>query len=190
MKNMILILALLALVLTGCAEKAEKCLVSKPISYSSTSVEQGMWAAKSVLSRMNFRIDKFDIENGYLRTRPLPACQFIAACGNSDVNVGAFNKAESSLHSLTRTVEMEFTLEGSSLCIDCRACIRRLSMEEKEISSISQTAAIFSKSSRREQRLLLDAKPSELEWVNLGRDAKLENKIHSLLECNIKADQN
>lgn len=144
-----------------------------PVCLSSTSRDQIMDLCEDVLVRMQFEIEKFDTDKGYINTRPLRGSQFFEVW-RSD-NVGADNRATSNLHSILRTVELQITEDNGSFCVECKSQTRRLSIEESELSNSSANFGIFTGGSRTFQKL----RPVQenLDWIDLGPDPELQQRI-------------
>ncbi len=169
-------------ILAGCA--AEQASASKPLCVADANRAAAMQAAKGVLSEMQFGIEKFDIEAGYIRTQPLSGGQFFEPW-RSD-NVGGRNNAEANLHTIRRTVEMKVTEQGGGVCIDCTARTQRLNISEREVTS-GQAYAMHSESQQSLQRMRPSgAQRKDMTWVDLGRDAWLETEILKKMTGNLK----
>ncbi len=150
-------------------------------------------AAHEVLSRMQFPIEKLDVEQGIVRTRPLRGAQFFEFW-RSD-NAGPFNVAEANLQTIRRSVEIRvkkraadhrqkagdaFGLQPatSGLCIECGVSVQRLSLPGNEIASVSQAYRIHSQSTPTVQRLAVTPQQERgMAWVDLGQDPQLAAEI-------------
>jgi hypothetical protein len=140
---------------------------------SADSRVETMKLCEDVLVRMLFEIEKFDVDKGYIKTRPLRGGQFFEFW-RSD-NVGSENSKRSNLHSVLRTVELQVDESGGQFCVECTSHMRRLSIEESDITSFSISRGIFSGGSRKFQKLHPEAK--DLEWIDMGSDSELEKRI-------------
>lgn len=168
--------------LTGCTEKHAEYI--ERACLAGTSKETAMNATENILGKMHFTIDKSDAEYGYISTQPLRGAQSFELWRSE--NVGSFNSAEANLHTIRRTIEMNFTEETGQLCIDCIAKTERLSLPEKEVVSPSGASSMFTKSNRSAQRLALNRKQeAQMRWIDLGRDNALETEILSQLKQKI-----
>lgn len=147
-----------------------------------------MEVAEDVLSRMRFTVDKADVKAGVLRTVPLSGAQFFELW-RSD-NVGGFNTAESNLHSLRRTVELQLSTEPSGQTrVICQVRTERLDLpEQQHITSSGRAYFMFSKSSQSMQKIELNREQEEkMAWVDMGRDSRLETRILSRIEDAVEA---
>ena len=143
-----------------------------------------MGIAKDVLTEMYFTIEKADINNGLIRTRPLPGAQFFEFW-RSD-NVGADNTLAANLHTIRRTVTLNITEQKNELNIRCQANAQRLSLPEQDLRGSSRVYGMFSQSSRLLQRLKLKPEQAErMAWTDLGRDRQLEAEIIKRIESQI-----
>ena len=164
----------------GCAQTQQFKAVEQ-ICVADMSKPEAMQAAEDVLGEMHFTIDKSDIKQGLIRTRPLAGAQAFEFW-RSD-NVGAFNSAEANLHSIRRTVELDIGQQGEQLCIGCDVKTQKLSLPESEISSSTQAYAMFSRSCPLLQKLILNpAQKSGMSWIDIGQDDRLATEILKLVE--------
>lgn len=186
MKNIFIgaILTGLLVTICGCGS-TEQVTASDPICLSNTLNEQAMLTARKVLEKMHFDIEKFDPEARYMRTRPLSGAQFFEFWRKD--NASAYTHSQANLHSLRRTVEMEFSLQNTSTCIQCCVQVYRLSLPERPIVGNRQMAGIYTASSYREQTLDVGYEElSQVEWLYEGQDPALEQKILELIRKEIQ----
>jgi hypothetical protein len=143
-----------------------------------------MEAAEDVLAGMHFTIEKADLKNGIIRTRPLPGAQFFEFW-RSD-NVGTKNTLEANLHTLRRAVTLNITHQNNESRTNCDVHVQRLSLPERQVNSSASIYGIFSQSSPSLQRLRLNPEQAkEIEWIDLGRDPQLEAEILKRIETQI-----
>ena len=152
-----------------------------------------MKAAEDVLTEMHFTIEKADVDNGIIRTRPLPGAQFFEFW-RSD-NVGIRNTIAANLHSIRRTVTLNISqqkLPGDDryhdeLQMDCDVHVQRLSLPERQVNSSTRIYGIFSQSSPSLQRLQLNPEQAkQTEWIDLGSDPQLEAEILKRIGIQLK----
>jgi len=169
-------------ILTGCGTE-EKFAASEPICLQGYR-EPAMQAGEEVLDDLCFIIEKYDVDKGLIRTRPLSGAQSFEFWRGD--NVGAFNTAEANLQSIQRAVELSFSESDGRVCLRCRVYVERLSIPDKQISSISGLSGAFTTSDASLQRLQLNPEQAEkMVWLQLGPDAALERKILGLIENKI-----
>jgi hypothetical protein len=144
-----------------------------PICLSYSNQADLMAVCEDVLVRMNFEIEKYDVDRGYIKTRPLRGAQFFEFW-RSD-NAGSANASTSNLHSVLRTIELQLTDDNGGFCVECTSQLRRLSIPEPKLSSTSINNGIFTGGSRTLQKLR--PKQRNLDWIEMGSDTKLEQKI-------------
>jgi hypothetical protein len=143
-----------------------------------------MEAAEDVLAGMYFTIEKADLQNGVIRTRPLPGAQFFEFW-RSD-NVGAKNTLAANLHTLRRTVTLDISQQNDELRTNCDVHVQRLSLPERQVNSSTRIYGIFSQSSPSLQRLQLNPEQAkQVEWIDLGRDPQLEAEILKRIEIKL-----
>lgn len=168
-------LLLAGIFLGGCAEPTQK-QATEPICLQGAQLAQAMATGEDVLKRMHFVIEKSDSTALIVRTRPLSGAQFFEFWRRD--NVGGYNAAQSNLHSIQRIVELSFSQSADGLCIACEVNVQRLSLPEKEINNASSAHSMFSESDNDLQRLRLESdRQEQMAWIDLGRDASLEEKI-------------
>ncbi len=167
------------LCLPGCAEQFD---VVEQVCVQDVQKEQAIEAAKNVLSRMHFKIGKADTKRGYIRTRPLAGAQFFEFW-RSD-NVGSFNWAESNLHTIRRTAQLNLDQQNNQLCINCRVKVERLSLSGRKDDESSLVYDRLPTEGSTLVKLKLNA--ASKTWIDLGRDEKLETVILKRIEKQIK----
>ena len=78
---------------------------------------------------------------------------------------------------------MNISEEDGEVCATCEVGIERLSLPDREITSMSWLAGMFTDSNQTQQRLTLKPEQQEgMTWIDLGPDAALERKILTLIE--------
>jgi len=170
-----------AVVLAGCAQQQRRD-IAEPVYARNIGKAETMELAEEVLAGMNFSIEKADLENGLIRTRPLPGAQFFELW-RSD-NVGAENSLRANLHTIRRTVEIDVTQQGEEFCIGCDVRVQRLSLPEREAGSSSARAyEMYSRSSPSLQKLRFDPQQEKgMAWIDLGGDTQLAAEILKRIE--------
>jgi hypothetical protein len=158
-------------------------------------------AAEHVLTGMHFPIEKLDVEQGVIRTRPLRGGQFFEFW-RSD-NASSDGCQEANLQSIRRSVELrvvqplrtadcglriESTASNpqsaglqpvaSGLRIECEVAVQRLSLPGNEVAGTSQAYVIHSRSTPTLQRLELTPQQQRaMAWIDLGQDPDLAVRI-------------
>ena len=133
-----MVVILTGLLLSGCAKK-QLAEPGNPLCVNSVEKE-AMVSAEKLLTGMHFEIEKYDVGNGYIKTRPLRGAQFFEFWRKD--NASAADAEMANLHSIQRQVELSFEKGDAGLCITCIATVSRLSMPEKQITGISQEAGL------------------------------------------------
>lgn len=152
-----------------------------PICLDSAAMDQVFTSAESALTGMQFQIEKSDPQAGQIITRPLRGGQFFEFWRQD--NATAAEAAESNLHSLQRTAEVRFEKIGNQICVNCRVLVHRLSLPDQPIRGMGRVSGLFTKSSRREQRLTISKPAAEqAEWIHIGTDPALEERILKKIE--------
>jgi hypothetical protein len=184
MKNgFLLVFGILAAVLAGCGKP--QMMQAQPVCLEAISQDKLMQVVEKTLFSMQFQIEKYDLESGVIRTRPLRGKQFFELW-RSD-NAGGFNTAEANVQSIQRTVELTFQPQQTGVCMQCVVLTRRLSLPEEPIQSYYSTPALYTASSPSKQQLEVDETRLEtMRWIELGRDESLEQKILKKIQQKIE----
>ena len=162
--------------LAGCAGQSLRPAPTRVAIEGETTTAAVIQAAEKVFARMHFPIEKLDVEQGIIRTRPLRAGQFFEFWRND--NVGASNTAEANFQTIRRAVEVRVADDSGELHVDCDVWVQRLSLPENEVASISQAYRMHSESVRGMQRLELTPEQEEaMVWMDLGKDPRLAAEI-------------
>jgi hypothetical protein len=174
------------LLLAGCAEQ-QQYQAAEPLLMENTDKLRVMEIAEDVLVKMHFTIEKANVENGFIRTKPLQGAQFFELW-RSD-NVGAGNWLANNLHSIRRIVELNINEQNMGLHINCDVKIYRLSLPEREIRS-AHAYDLFSTSSPTVQRIQLHPEQkADMAWIDLGKDGQLATEILKRIEQQIVSGQ-
>ena len=181
--NKMRLLSLLAFsaltLLAGCS--TEPFQAKEQICVPGSDKSFAMETAENVLSTMNFVIVKSDIEQGIIQTHPLRAAQSFEFWRKD--NIGQFNTAEANLHTIRRTAQLTASENNQQVCIICNVQIQRMSLPEEDLTSQTQTPAMFTKSKSSLQRLELNPEQkANMTWIDLGRDIRLETEILKRIE--------
>jgi hypothetical protein len=177
-----------ALVFTGCAQQQRNTaeLIYVP---ESSGIAETMELAEKVLADMHFSVEKADVENGLIRTKPLPGAQFFELWRGD--NVGTENTLLANMHTIRRTVEIDIARQGGQFRIDCNVTVQRLSLPERETFSSARAYEMYSRSSPSLQKLKFDTLQKEgMAWCNLGKDKQLASEILRRIEKQISLRSN
>lgn len=169
-------LLLSAAMLSGCATEQLREGNTQDLTMTGVTTSEAVEAAKVVLGRMRFTIEKADAKAGVVRTLPLTGAQFFEFWRSDNVDFG--NVLEANLHTLRRSVLLDFTETDGRLHARCAIRVQRLSLPENEVAGVSQAYRIHSQSTRTTQRIDLDPTLREgMSWIELGDDPKLAAEI-------------
>jgi hypothetical protein len=175
----------------GCASPQTESGPAKALCPETATRQQVVWAAHDVLAGMQFPIEKLDVEQGVVRTRPLRGAQFFEFW-RSD-NVGGFNTAEANLQSIRRTVEIhvkaseresvETGTESTPCSIECTVQTQRLALPGNPVAGVSQAYLIHTRSESTLQTLdVTPQQKAQMAWIDLGDDPKLAAEIVKRIE--------
>jgi len=156
-------------------------------------------AAEFVLTRMHFPLEKVDVDQGIVRTRPLRGAQFFEFWRSDNASLSGYEEAN--LQSIRRTVEVyaeakERASGGRresadanaptpphSLCLRCLVSVQRLSLPANEIAGTSEGYRIHSASLPTLQRI--EPTPQQrraMAWIDLDPDPTLAARILERIE--------
>jgi hypothetical protein len=181
-----------AVIAAGCTQQTSVPSIAK-LPDENLYVEQDkgakiaylMKVAEDVLAEMHFTIEKADVKNGLIRTRPLPGAQFFELW-RSD-NVGIDNIIAANINTIRRIVTIDINQQGPQMHIVCEVHAQRLSLPERPVNSSTGVYGMFSQSSPLLQRLILNPEQAkQMTWIDLGRDSRLEAKIARRIEKRIQ----
>jgi hypothetical protein len=176
-----------SLLLTGCAtsqksatQTADKGEQVKEVYLTGVTRQRAIVISEQVLRDMNFSIAKEDANTGYILTRPLAGGQFFEFWRQD--NVGAFNTAESSMHSIRRTAELKISDADRKLCINCNVRVQRLSLSAppERTAGFKYDKIIGQKI--RSTSLGLEPQSGQMTWIELGNDELLASAILKKIE--------
>lgn len=144
------------------------------VCLAGVSREAVMERTKAVLRGFDFVIEKYDVDSGYIVTKPLRGSQFVEFWRRD--NVGGGNIAEANIQSIQRTAKIRFSEDGGRVCLKCEVYVRRLSMvKSREEDNVSLASGSYSSGNV----VLRTLKPEfgEMAWIDLGAEPELEKKI-------------
>ncbi|MFC1676263.1 hypothetical protein ACFL3G_04260 [Planctomycetota bacterium] len=173
--KLLLVAMVLFVLLAGCAQQ-EKFEPVEKVCAGGLDKAQALQTAEAVLVKMHFKIDKADVEQGFIRTHGLTGAQFFEFWRKD--SAGEFNRAEANLHNIRRIVQVDVTGQGSDVCLGCIVKTQRLSLSEvakdDEGDEVTVTDRFAPQISHDPDLRLGERKQA---WVDLGRDTRLETKI-------------
>ncbi|MBN1457497.1 MAG: hypothetical protein JW912_06575 [Sedimentisphaerales bacterium] len=180
MTRFILLLLLCPVVICGCGKRVQ-IEESQPLCLVPIDREQFMEIAEDALVRMYFVIEKYDVNAGFIKTKPLRGAQFFEFWRKDNTS---FKKgAESNIHSIQRIVQMTVDQGEQGLCMKCNVKVQRLSIPEEEFLVMSRVQETFSEKSSSIQSLRVpEKKQSQMTWIDIGDDPVLETKILDTIE--------
>jgi len=168
-------------VLSGCCGQGHGFEAKKQICLVGVDKTEAMEAAEDVLASMYFSIDKYELEQGYIRTNPMPGGQFFELW-RSD-NTTLCDAAEASIHTIRKTVELHLGREQAGLCINCDVQVERLSVPERQGEGIAQAQTMFAEGFSALGKLKLsEEQKKEMAWLDYGTDAGFETEILNRIE--------
>ena len=132
--------------------------------------------AVELVKRHNFRPDLLDRRRGIITTYPEISRQ-VWELWRGDV-VDDWQMWESSLHTIRRRLEVAVRRrDDGGVDVTVRAFVQRLSLPESQITSTGEAFAAFSPAAGLKQRT--GGGSRQVRWIDLGRDARLEQEILS-----------
>jgi len=199
------LLGAVLLSLPGCGGQTVSTAPTRIVCPEGATTADVLQTAEKVLTRMQFSIEKLDVDQGIVRTRPLRGGQFFEFW-RSD-NASPFGGAEANVQSVRRSVELRVVsaLQGeeheagvsatasnppsairnppSSVCLECRVSVQRMNVPGSAPGGVSQAYELRSHSAPTLQRreVLLQRRQGK-EWIDLGPDPALAAKILGRIE--------
>ena len=82
------------------------------------------------------------------------------------------------MHSIMRTAELNINEKDGQNCLTCKVDVRRLSVEERSITRVSEMSNMYTGGSAGAQRLKVKG---QYDWIDMGNDTALESKILQLI---------
>ncbi len=149
---------------------------SQAMTFPNTNTLQAMRMAERILGQMHFTIRQMDGSTGKLATNPLSGAQFFEFWRKDAVNSRSLT--ESSLHTLRRSVTLEFTEQDASTMVTCHVLTERLNVPNREIAGHSSAYGILTESSPSAPSMRLSPEQKDqMAWVSLGYDPDLAQSI-------------
>lgn len=168
--------------IAGCQQPAQ--IEDKPVCFAQSQKQKAFEASEKVLKNMNFTIEKLDLENCYISTRPLSGGELLEFWRSDNASIT--DAMHSSLHSIRRSVQLQFTEKAETVCIDCTVSVERLSMPSTEIATYSEMPSMFSKGSASRQQLRLKKDMErQMTWIPLDDDDNLAALIKQKIKTQI-----
>lgn len=164
--------------LVGCAGQTYYADLdeSQTLTFASADANEAMAAAEKILRQMHFTVSQMDATTGTLTTNPLLGAQFFEFWRKDAAN--STRLAESSLHTLRRTVMLEFSEEDTGTSAECRVLTERLSVPNRQVAGHSSAYGVLTESSASMPTLRLSESQKEnMAWVPLGHDPDLAQFI-------------
>lgn len=166
------------MMMAGCAEQAyyPDPEQSQAVTLPNTDMLEVMNVAEKILEQMHFTISQMDMSKGTLATNPLPGAQFFEFWRKDAVNSASL--AESSLHTLRRSVTLDFSEQETGILARCHALTERLNVPNREIAGHSRAYGLLTESSASVPTMRLSqSQKDQMAWVPLGYDPDLAQSI-------------
>lgn len=155
----------------GCSKRV-RIPVEQPVCIANGDVEGVMESCSSALKKFGFIIEKYDVDVGYIRTRPLRGGQLFEFWRRD--NVGRENIKDSSIHSIRRVAEVQLRQDAGKICVECVVNVWRLGMENDEPLSWSEVQHMYTGGSESLSPTIEDEKTY---WIEMGEDELLESEL-------------
>ena len=182
-----LVLAVVVLI-SGCGQRS-RTESPPPLCMAGGEVEAVMKDCEKVLGEMDFRIAKFDLQLGVIRSKPLEGGQFFELWRKD--NADRYEKGLSNLHSVRREVQLTIgRSDGGGVCVDCQVMLSRFSIPEKQLGNTGKAYNMISENPDDRAGFIIEQQQrEEAEWIQLRRDAALEVKILERIEKKISSNK-
>lgn len=177
MRNLLL-LALVVLILPGCATSRHKEYSStQPLAISESSQQDALWnATQDVLRKHRFALDRVDRAAGVITTLPVTSQHWFEVWRK---DVATFRDAmESSFNPVRRWVEVTFAAGGDGAWSEVAVVVRkeRLSCPDRQFNSSGSAYQYFGDSlpsTTGHYRVTM----AEDRWLDQGRDPAMEDRL-------------
>jgi len=157
---------------------------SQTMTFPGTDMLKTMDAAEKILGRMHFTIRHMDPSTGTVATNPLSGAQFFEFWRKDAVNSSSL--AESSLHTMRRSVTLEFSEEGAGVLAQCLVLTERLSVPSRHVAGHSRAYGLLTESSPTVPTMeLSQSQKDQMAWISLGYDPDLGQSILSQIETEL-----
>ncbi|MCF7974702.1 MAG: hypothetical protein K9N55_12870 [Phycisphaerae bacterium] len=164
--------------ITGCEEQAyyTDAQGSQALTFPNTNRIEAMQAAEHILGQMHFTISELDTATGTLTTNPLPGAQFFEFWRKDAAS--STSLVESSLHTIRRSVTLEFSEQDTSTVARCLVLTERLNVPNRDVTGHSRANSVLTETSSSIPTMRLDqAQKDGMDWVSLGYDPDLAQSI-------------
>jgi hypothetical protein len=172
--------------MAGCAGQTyyDDPTESRTLVFPNTDMPKTMDAAEKILEQMHFSISQMDASTGTLVTNPLSGAQFFEFWRKDAAN--SKSMAESSLHTLRRSVTLEFSKAGTGVSAQCHVLTERLNIPNREVAGHSRAYSLLTESSEAMPTMQLSqSQKDQMAWVPLGYDPDLAQSILFHIETEI-----
>ncbi len=162
--------------LAGCRTVPTAAPATQTTCVANTTTAEVVRAARTVLSRMSFAIEKADPKAGLVRTEPLAGAQFFELWRSDNTRFA--DAVASNIHSIRKSVELHVSPDEGQLRLDCTVRVERLSLPGQDIASVSQAYRMHSRSLPDLQTFILTpAQRAQMTWIEMGNDEPLAAEI-------------
>jgi hypothetical protein len=172
MRKTIYMLAAAAVITAGCCGPKSADQHAPTAFINNCTVEEAMEISRDVLSRMYFKIDKYDVDKGIIITQPLRGGQFFELWRSDNADSRA--RFDSNIHNIVRTVTLELKPQNNGVSIRPGSNVKKLSMPGRDAYSVSQAGMLYSKQQRGSNTLV---PKGQYAWIDSGADKSLEERI-------------
>ena len=164
----------LVMTLNGCGP-TQRLDVDNPLTFKCDP--DRLWRqSQTELKVRGFDLDNVDRRAGVIETEPRTSSQWYEFWARDVVTWQG--RAESSLHTLRRSVRLEMRADPDSSCrLSCRALVDREVIAPGVVSGSARANSIFAGAAGRMPTLKPLGDQQISQWVSLGRDNALEQDI-------------
>lgn len=149
---------------------------SQAMTFPNTNTLETMHIAEKILGQMHFSIHQMDTSTGTLDTNPLSGAQFFEFWRKDAANSKSLT--DSSLHTLRRSVRLDFTEQDSSTVVTCHVLTERLSLPSREIAGHSSAYSMLTDGTPSAPTMQLSqTQKDQMAWISLGYDPDLAQSI-------------
>lgn len=160
--------------LSGCGQ-AQRLDVDNPLTFQ-CDPDQLWLQSQTELRARGFDLENVDRRAGIIETAPRTSSQWYEFWARDVVTWQG--RAESSLHTLRRSVRLQMQADPGNNCqLSCQAMVDREVVAPAVVSGSARANSIFAGAAGRMPTLKSPGDQQPSQWVSLGRDSDLEQDI-------------
>jgi hypothetical protein len=180
------LVVLVAPMLVGCA-RHEVMRYDNPLAFSSADAPTVQQVTRSVLQNLRFVIEVPPANENQITTEPITGASWFEFWRED--TIGVFQHVESSLHTVRRRVSVTVAPgEHGGASVAIKVTKERMSAPDIGPNTIAQTFSIYDLE-HSELARFDETDPQYFQWVEMGRDDRLEQRILERIQATLMASR-